>query len=67
MALYFPPSPDQGQKYVGINGITYTWLDNRWNGTIALSSGTAEYYIDNGNATFVYDPDLHSELDGGTA
>lgn len=67
MALYFPPSPTQGQKYVATNGITYTWLDNRWNGTIALAFGTAEYYVDGSNAAFVYDPDLHNEIDGGTA
>lgn len=67
MALYFPPDPTQGQKYVGINGITYTWLDSRWNGTKALEQGQAEYYIDNGDALFVYDPDLNDELDGGSA
>ena len=67
MALYFPPNPIQGQTYVATNGITYTWLDNRWNGTILLTAGTAEYYVDNGNANFNYDPDLHNELDGGTA
>lgn len=67
MALYFPTSPEEGQKYVGTNGITYTWLGNRWNGTIAVSAGTAEYYIDNGDATFNYNADFHNELDGGIA
>jgi hypothetical protein len=67
MALYFPPSPTEGQRYVGINGITYTWLGNRWSGTHALEQGQAEYYIDNSDAFFQYDPDLHDELDGGTA
>ena len=67
MALYFPPSPEEGQQYVGINGITYTWLGNRWSGTHALEQGNAEYYVDNSNAFFQYDSDLHDELDGGTA
>lgn len=67
MALYFPLEPTNGQKYVANNGITYTWLGNRWNGTMALAAGTAEYYVDNGDANFTYDPDLHNELDGGTA
>ena len=67
MSLYFPPSPTEEQRYVALNGITYTWLGNRWNGTKALEQGEAEYYVDNGNASFEYDPDLHDELDGGTA
>lgn len=67
MILYFPPNPEQGQQYVGINGITYIWLDNRWNGTKVLTDGQADYYVDNGNAFFTYDPELHEELDGGTA
>ena len=67
MALYFPPNPTEGQQYVGINGITYTWLGDRWSGDRALELGQASYYIDNSDAFFVYDPDLHDELDGGTA
>jgi hypothetical protein len=67
MALYFPPDPVNGQKYVGTNGITYTWVDNRWNGVLALSQGDAEYYVDNGGASFNYDPDINNELDGGNA
>ncbi len=67
MALYFPLSPAEGQKYVGINGITYTWLSNRWSGTHALEQGQAEFYIDNRDALWQYDPDLHNELDGGIA
>ena len=67
MALYFPSNPVEGQRYVGINGVTYTWLGNRWNGSSALAEGVAEYYVDNSDAAFVYNPDLHNELDGGTA
>jgi hypothetical protein len=52
---------------VGINGITYTWLGNRWNGTMALTQGIAEYYVDNGDSFFNYDPDLHDLIDGATA
>ena len=65
--LYFPPSPTLGQRYVGINGVTYTWMGDRWNGVQALQQGVAEYYIDNGDAFFDYDADLDAELDGGTA
>jgi hypothetical protein len=67
MALYFPPTPTEGQRYVGINGITYTWLGNRWNGTLALTQGIAEYYVDNGDSFFNYDTDLHDLIDGATA
>ena len=67
MALYFPSTPVQDQKYVGINGITYIWIDNRWNGDLVLAEGQAEYYIDNSDAFFIFDPELHFELDGGTA
>ena len=67
MALYFPPNPTEGQRYVAVNGVTYTWLANRWNATQAIEEGIAEYYIDNSDAFFEYDPDIHAELDGGTA
>lgn len=67
MALYFPENPVNGQRYVATNGVTYTWIHNRWNGTYALAMGHAEYYVDNGDAIFVYDPALDNELDGGTA
>ena len=67
MALYFPPNPTEGQQYVGINGITYTWMGDRWSGDRALELGQAFYYIDNSDAFFQYDPDLHDEVDGGTA
>ena len=67
MAFYFPPNPTQGQRYVAINGVTCTWLGNRWNSTQAIEEGIAEYYIDNSDAFFEYDPDIHAELDGGTA
>ena len=65
--LYFPPNPAEGQRYVAVNGVTYTWLGNRWNSVQAIEEGVAEYYIDNGDAFFDYDPDLDAELDGGTA
>lgn len=65
--IYFPPSPTTGQQYVGVNGITYTWMGDRWSGVNALQQGTAEYYIDNGDAAFVFNADRDTELDGGTA
>lgn len=65
--IYFPPSPTIGQKYVGVNGVTYTWMGNRWNGVNAIEQGTAEYFIDNGDAAFVFNADRDAELDGGTA
>lgn len=67
MALYFPLNPTQGQRYVGTNGVTYTWLGNRWNSTQAVEEGVAEYYIDNSDAFFDYDPETDAELEGGTA
>ena len=65
--IYFPPDPTTGQKYVGVNGVTYTWMGNRWSGIDALEQGTAEYYIDNGDASFVYDENRDGLLDGGDA
>ena len=65
--IYFPPGYTIGQQYVGINGVTYTWMGDRWNGVAALESGTAKYYIDGGTADFVYNETRDGILDGGTA
>jgi len=65
--IYFPNSPTVGQKYVGVNGVTYTWMGNRWNGVNALEQGTAEYYVDGGDAAFEYNADRDGLLDGGIA
>ena len=65
--IYFPSSPTTGQKYVGINGVTYTWMGDRWNGVAALEQGTAEYYIDGGDAPFSYNSNRDGLLDGGNA
>ena len=65
--IYFPPDPSTGQEYVGVNGVTYTWMGNRWSGVNALQQGTAEYYVDGGDAQFEYDINRDGILDGGTA
>jgi hypothetical protein len=65
--IYFPPNPTTGQRYVGVNGVTYTWMGNRWSGVNALEQGTAEFYIDGGDAAFEYNSNRDGILDGGTA
>ena len=65
--IYFPPDPTLGQRYVGTNGVTYTWLGNRWTGVQALQQGIAEHYVDGGDAAFEYNALRDSQLDGGTA
>jgi len=65
--IYFPPNPTTGQRYVGTNGVTYTWMGNRWSGVNALEQGTAEFYIDGGDAAFEYNSNRDGILDGGTA
>lgn len=65
--IYFPTEPTLGQRYVGVNGVTYTWMGTHWNGALALQQGTAEYYVDGGDAAFEYSALRDSQLDGGTA
>ena len=65
--IYFPPNPTTGQDYVGQNGVTYTWMGNRWSGVNALAQGRADYFIDNGDASFIYNALRDAELDGGDA
>lgn len=65
--IYFPTNPSLGQRYVGINGVTYTWMGTHWNGDVALQQGTAAYYVDGGDASFDYDEIRDGLLDGGTA
>lgn len=64
--IYFP-SPALGQRYVAINGVTYTWMGTHWNGVQALEQGQAEHYVDGGDAAFEYNALRDSQLDGGTA
>jgi len=65
--IYFPENPTLGQRYVGVNGVTYTWMGDRWNGVNALETGRAEYYVDNSDAEFEYDAVRDGLLDGGNA
>jgi hypothetical protein len=65
--IYFPTDPTPGQRYVAINGVTYTWMGTHWNGALALQQGTAEHYVDGGDADFEYNPLRDGLLDGGTA
>ena len=65
--IYFPSDPETGQQYVGINGVTYTWMGDRWNGVNALQLGQADYFIEGGDAGFTYNATRDGILDGGTA
>jgi hypothetical protein len=65
--ITFPTSPTLGQKYVGTNCVTYTWMGSHWSGVAALNQGTAEHYVDGGDAEFDYDINRDGILDGGTA
>jgi len=65
--IYFPPSPTVGQQYVGVNGVTYTWMGDRWNGVNALEQGQADYFIDGGDASFNYNAVRDGILDDGVA
>ena len=67
MLLFFPEDPSTGQKYVGVNGVTYTWTGDRWSSASAIEAGTAEFYVDGGDAEFEYNENRDGLLDGGTA
>ena len=65
--IYVPETPTLGQRYVAINGATYTWMGTHWNSALALQQGTAEHYVDGGDADFEYNALRDAQLDGGTA
>ena len=65
--IYFPPNPTVGQKYVGVNGVTYTWMGNCWSSAIAVEQGIANHYVDGGDSTFDYNENRDGLLDGATA
>jgi hypothetical protein len=65
--ITFPTNPTLGQRYVAINGSTYTWMGNRWDSANALETGQALFYVEGGNAAFDYDENRDGLLDGGTA
>lgn len=67
MLLFFPESPTLGQRYVGVNGVTYTWTGDRWSSALAIEAGRAEYYVDGGDAEFTYNSARDGLLDGGVA
>ena len=52
---------------MAINGATYTWMGTHWNSALALQQGTAEHYVDGGDADFEYNALRDAQLDGGTA
>jgi hypothetical protein len=65
--IHFPANPVTGQQYVATNGVTYTWLTDRWNSTDAIEKQKVEYYIEGGDAAFFYAENRDGLLDGGTA
>ena len=67
MLLDLPLNPTLNQQYVANNGITYTWLGNRWSSEVAVRTGTAAFYYEGSDAAFEYDPYVNDELDGGMA
>ena len=67
MLLDLPLNPTLYQQYVANNGVTYTWLGNRWNAEIAIRQGTAYFYYEGSDAAFEYNEIVDEELDGGWA
>ena len=65
--IYLPPSPVEGQQYVAVNAVTYTFLDGRWSSVDSIQKQQAEFYIDGGDASFIYAANRDGLLDGGTA
>ena len=65
--IYFPEEPTTGQVYVGINGVSYTWMGDRWSGTNALETGRADFFIEGGDSAFEYTAPRDNILDGGTS
>lgn len=65
--IYFPEEPSTGQVYVGTNGVSYTWMGDRWSGTNALETGRADFFIECGDSAFEYNEQRDSELDGGNS
>jgi hypothetical protein len=65
--IYFPEEPSTGQVYVGINGVSYTWMGDRWSGTNALETGRADFFVEGGDSAFEYNEQRDAELDGGNS
>jgi hypothetical protein len=67
MLIDLPLNPMLYQQYVANNGVTYTWLGNRWNAEIAVRQGTSYFYYEGADAAFDYNEVIDDELDGGWA
>jgi len=65
--IYFPEEPSTGQVYVGTNGVSYTWMGDRWSGTNALETGRADFFVEGGDSAFEYNEQRDAELDGGNS
>ena len=63
--IYFPEEPSTGQVYVGTNGVSYTWMGDRWSGTNALETGRADFFVEGGDSSFEYIAQRDNILDGG--
>jgi hypothetical protein len=63
--IHFPIDPSTGDQYVGTNGVTYTWMGDRWNSVNAIQNNTASYFVEGGDAGFNYNSSRDGVLDGG--
>lgn len=67
MTLTFPPHPQLNDQYVAENNIVYTWIGDHWSSSQAVTTNTANYFIDGEYASSTYDPQQDLEIDGGNA
>lgn len=65
-AITFPTNPKTGDEFVATNGVTYIWMDDRWNGTYAILTGKASPVYDGEYASSTYNSYRDNTLEGGT-
>ena len=61
MTIIFPTNPKTGDDFLADNGVTYIWMGDRWSGTQAVITGTAQPVFDGEYASSTLD----NTLEGG--
>ena len=61
MAITFPTNPKTGDEFLADNGSTYIWMGDRWSGSHAVLTGTAQPVFDGEYASSTSD----NTLEGG--
>jgi hypothetical protein len=63
MNITFPNNPKLGDDFLADNGSTYIWMGDRWSGSHAVITGTAQPVFDGEHASSTLDNTLEGSVE----